>query len=262
MCGDQAINSIDKFISLGYESFKTLYKVLLRPGGVTETHALEPGFKINARAYIDLMLAVYFINHQYRFSRYITFINLMFAGVRKLASLFEMEEDATEGYVTTPTVHNKYFPKTLEVVEEYLCMFHGVNGTALSYVVRKQHVHTDEADDPSNGYYTINGDIISRSPIVVSVTVSTTVDLEANDPFATSYLTDKATFLGNLNSTFVDSAAWTYFKVGKRQHNFSNRYLAFYDHFLVPNNVDHMGSAAEKILQNTLYHRERNNNTF
>ena len=34
------------------------------------------------------------------------------------------------------------------------------------------------------------------------------------------------------------------------------------DHYLGPNNVDHVVSAAENILQNLVYHGERNNNTF
>ena len=42
-------------------------------------------------------------------------------------------------------VHNKDWSKTLEVVEEYIRMFCGINGTPLSYVVQKQLVPMDEA---------------------------------------------------------------------------------------------------------------------
>ena len=41
------------------------------------------------------MLAVYFVKHRYRVSRDVTFRNVTLAGVRKLASQNEMEEDAT-----------------------------------------------------------------------------------------------------------------------------------------------------------------------
>ena len=38
--------------------------------------------------------------------------------------------------------------------------------------------------------------------------------------------------------------------------------MALYDHFLGPNNIDHMAYEAEKIIQNLVYHWERKNNTF
>ena len=71
--------------------------------------------------------------------------------MRKLSSKREMEEYATEGYVTTPTVHTKDWSKKLEIVEEYLRTLCGVNSTPLSYVVRKQLVPTAKSDNPSNG---------------------------------------------------------------------------------------------------------------
>ena len=79
------------------------------------------------------------------------------AGVRKLSGQCEMEENSTEGSVTTPKVHTNYWFKTLEGVEEYLHTFRAANGAPLSYVVRKQLVPTDEVDDPSNGYDTVDG---------------------------------------------------------------------------------------------------------
>ena len=85
MYDDQDINSINDFRSLDYESVKTLYKVLCRPGGVTATGVLGLGFKMNARVQSNLMLAVYFIKHQDRVSIDVTFRNVTLVGVRKLA---------------------------------------------------------------------------------------------------------------------------------------------------------------------------------
>ena len=62
------------------------------------------------------MLAVYLIKHRDSVSRYVTFRNVMLAGVRKLAGQREMENDATEFSVTNPTVHTKYWSDTLEGV--------------------------------------------------------------------------------------------------------------------------------------------------
>ena len=116
MYDNQAINSIDEFRSLYDESVKNICKLLRRPGGVTETGDPDPSFKVNARAEINLMLAVYFAKHQDRVSRDVTFRNVTLSGVRKPAGQREMEEDATEGSVTTPKVHTKNWSKKLESV--------------------------------------------------------------------------------------------------------------------------------------------------
>ena len=72
MYKNQAINSIGKFRSMDDESVKALCKVLCRPGGVAATIAPEPGVKVNSIAKSNLMLALYFINHQDRVSRDVT----------------------------------------------------------------------------------------------------------------------------------------------------------------------------------------------
>ena len=133
----QAINYIYNFRSLKNESVKTLCKVMRRPGFFTATGYLEPGAKVNSRAYNNLMLAVYFIIHRDRVSRDVTFMNVTLAGVRKLSDQREMEEDATEGSVTNPNVHTNNWSKALKGIEEYIRTFRGVNGAPLSYVVRK-----------------------------------------------------------------------------------------------------------------------------
>ena len=84
-----------------------------------------------------------------------------------------------------------------------------MNGASLSYVARKQIVPTAEVDDTSNGYDTINKEMIERCMILVADIVSTTVTLEANIPFTESYLTDGTTVWVNLTDIFADSTAWT-----------------------------------------------------
>ena len=174
MYDDQAIKYNDRFRSLDDESVKTLCKALRRPGFVTAISSPYPGVKLNARSKSNLIIDVYFIKHQDRFSRDVNFKVLELAEVRKLAVQREMGEDATEGSITTPRVHTNDWLKTLEDVEEYLRIFPGVNCVPLMYAMRKQLVPTAEADYPSDGYNTIDEYIIERDPIVVSGTVSTT----------------------------------------------------------------------------------------
>ena len=80
-----------------------------------------------------------------------------------------MEEDATEGYITTPKVHTNDLLKTLEGVEEYIWTFHGLNIAPLLYAA--------EADDLSNGHNTIDEEMTENSPILVAVIVGTTAYL-------------------------------------------------------------------------------------
>ena len=137
-----------------------------------------------------------------------------------------------------------------------------MNGTPLSYVARNKILSTAEAGDQSNGNNTINEDIIVRALIVGAGTVGNTAALESNGHFIASYLNNWATVWLKLNDIFANSAAWTYYKVGKRQRNSRKVYRAFYDHYLGPHNVDHMAYLADKILQHAVYREDQNKNTF
>ena len=104
--------------------------------------------------------------------------------------------------------------------------------------------------------------MIESNPIVVAGTVGNTTALEENGPFTESYLTGWYTVQGDLTAIFAYSNDWIYCKVGKRQRKGMKGYLSLYDQFLLPNNVDHMEYLSENSLQNAVYHREKNNNTF
>ena len=132
-----------------------------------------------------------------------------------------------------------------------------MNGTPLSHVVSKKLVHTSKAYNKLNGYNNIDEEMIGRSPLVVVGTFVITASLEANGPSIESHLTDRATVLGKLNSIFTYSTAWTYYKVSESQHNGRKGYLKLHDHYLAPNNVDHMASTSEKIHQNAVYYGEQ-----
>ena len=111
----------------------------------------------------------------------------MLAGKSKLASSCEMEEDATEKYVTTPTVKNNDWQKTSEGLQESICTLLGMNDTSMSYVVWKQHILSDEEYNPLNGYNNIEEQMITRSLILVGGTVVTIEDFEASGTFLESY---------------------------------------------------------------------------
>ena len=72
--------------------------------------------KVNQISESNLILAVYFIKHRDRVSRYVNFRNMMLARVKKIVSQREMEEDSTEGSVTTPNIHKHDWLKTVNEV--------------------------------------------------------------------------------------------------------------------------------------------------
>ena len=65
-----------------------------------------------------------------------------------------------------------------------------------------------------------------------------------------------------MTAIFIDNAAWKYWNVCERQRNVIKGYAPLYYHNLGRNNVDHMASTADKILQNEVYYREQKNKTF
>ena len=83
---------------------------------------------------------------------------------------------------------------------------------------------------------------------MVAVFFSNTAALEVTGPFTASYLTDQATVWEKLTAIFVYSTALTYCKVVKMQRNVRKGYLALHDHYLRPNNVDHMAYEQNKSI--------------
>jgi hypothetical protein len=66
--------------------------------------------------------------------------------------------------VEEPVINNKDWPRTLETVKEYKASQYGGTGTTLDYFVRPYISVKQEAEDPAEGYDTVDQEITTREP--------------------------------------------------------------------------------------------------
>jgi hypothetical protein len=259
--GDQGIDSVDELRNLDDDKASNLCRVLRRPGGTNAAGAADPGTKVSARAEDNLKLAIYYVKHQDRVSRAVNVGEITLTNVRKLIKQRDTERNHTDPD-TPPVIDCKDWPKTMEAVEEYLRQFRGVNDVPLSYVVRIALAPKPAVTDPATNYLTLDEEMIARAPILVPGTAGIIADLEVNGPFTESFMTDRTTAWDKIAVLFQNHEAWTYAKPARRTRNGRAGFFGVYNHFLGPNNVDHMASKAERRLRDVNYHGEKRNWTF
>ena len=253
--GDQGIDSLDEIRSLDDAKSSNLCKILRRPGGTGAGGVADPGEKVSARAEDNLKLVIYYVKHQDRVSRTPDIGLITLASIRRLVKQQETEKNHTDPDVL-PTIDADDWPKTMEAVEEYLRQFRGVEGTPLSYVVRQTLMPVAAATDPATSYPTLDEEMIARAPILEPTAAGVVAELEANGPFVDSYMTDRTMAWDKIANIFQAHQAWTYAKSARRSRNARKGYFGIYNHYLGPNNVDHMASKAERCLQATCYRGE------
>ena len=123
------------------------------------------------------------------------------------------------------------------------------------------------ADDPIFGaadseYLSINEEIIARHRIVdrsVAAAGMTAEDHEKAGPFAGTFRTDNTRVYDLLVGIFAETDSHVVLKPFKKQRNGRGAWRALFQHYLGPNNVDHLAAAAEKELDSHRYNGESRN---
>jgi hypothetical protein len=65
-----------------------------------------------------------------------------------------------------PVINEKGWPITLETIREYLASQYGITGAILDYVVRPYIEVNPEADNPAEGYETVDQEMTARAIFV------------------------------------------------------------------------------------------------
>ena len=95
--------------------------------------------------------------------------------------------------------------------------------------------------------------MIARAPILAAGAAGVVDNLEADGPFADSFLTDRVTVWEKLMPIFQNHESWTYIKQARKAKNGRIAYRLVYAHYLGPNNVDHLAGKAENRLRSMVY---------
>jgi hypothetical protein len=134
-----------------------------------------------------------------------------------------------------PVINEKDWLRTLETIKECVASQYGGAGANFDYVVRPDIAAKPEAEDPADGYDTMDQETTRRAPH----TGQTFVD-------------DRSKVWDIMSSIFGKHLCFVYIKPDLRTRNGRDAYMLLFDHFLGPNNVGNMASAAETKLTGTL----------
>ena len=250
----QGIDSIDEWANLDESDVTSLCRTVRKPGGG------GAGKMISYKAEMNLQAAVFFIYHKHRTSRTVDYTNITVPEIRALKKQREMEA-TTESKPEAPTIDLKDVSKTYEALVQYLRGMRGGNGVPLSYTVRP----TDElmpkpsADDPSTEYSTYDEEMVKRAPIIVAGNANCT---ESDGPFDDTFVGDRGKVWDLICPLLITTEAWPHVKSARKNRDGRKAMLAFYDHFLGPNNIDHIQKQAETKLLSLSYQGERKNWNF
>ena len=254
MVDEQGLTSLDDIKVLTDQRVEALCKVIRRPGGREanvapgDPGAANLGIQVSLKAENNLMLAAYWLRHQDRVSRVPNPANVTLESVRSLAALREANIAYRKDKDTTkvPSIDAKDWPKTIEAIETYLRSRLGQKEIPLAYVVRRD-IAVPEADPPTN-YRSRHAEMIRRAPhgsYVNGVWV-----------FDDTYIENSKIVFNIIAEITRDHACWTYVKPAQADLDGREAFKGLYDHYLGPNNVDIMASAAEKTMQTTVYNGE------
>jgi hypothetical protein len=169
--GTCGIDSLDEIAYLdGIEDVDMTIKGVTNPGGTVTTGSgtkrvtsRNNGIPVSIRAVANLKLCVYYLKHMERVQRQpiSNAINLVLVRSYRDQQRHEVGFKKTAG---EPEINDKYWPRTLDKIKEYLASQYGVTGATLYYVVRPDIAVKPEAEYPAENYETVDQEMNARSP--------------------------------------------------------------------------------------------------
>jgi hypothetical protein len=110
----------------------------------------------------------------------------------------------------------------------------------LYYVVRPDIAVKPEAEDPAEGYDTVDQEMTTRAPHT-----------------GQAFVDDMRKIWDIMSNICGKHSCFVYIKPDMRTRNGRDAYMLLFDHFFGPNNVVNMASAVETKLTGTLYNSEK-----
>jgi hypothetical protein len=146
----------------GEDDVDTTIKGITSPGGTvtkwpgaTAATSLNNGIPVSIRAVANLKLCIYYLKHMERVQRkpVVNTINLVLVRSYRGQQRHEVSFNNT---VEEPVINDKDWPRTLETIKEYMASQYRGTGPTLDYVVRPDIEVKPEAEDPVEGYDTVD----------------------------------------------------------------------------------------------------------
>jgi hypothetical protein len=192
----------------------------------------------------NLKLCVYYLKHTERVQRQpvANAINLV------LVRSYRDQQHHEVGFKKTveePVINDKDWPRTLDTIMEYLASQYEVTGATLDYVVHPDIEVNPEAEDPAEGYETVDQEMTARVPHT-----------------GRFFVNDRRKVWDIMSNICGKHSCFVYIKPALRARNGRDAHMLLFEHFLGPDNVGNMASAADTKLTGTLYNREKKRFTW
>lgn len=258
--GAQGLSQVEDFAELGEDEIKMLFSTLKHPGGLTAAGARNYGLQVNMVSQSNFAAMCFLTKHlTKRLDRSLTHADILLAAVRK-AKAMQIQEKNHSDPTTIPVVDAKNWPKTMEMLETHIAGYRAQDGSRMNYMTRQDLFPPPAASDTSYGragsnYFSPDEEITARHRIVdLSAATSPLADHEKSGPFTEDYICDRGKVFDIITTVFASSpGALTIIKPFKKSRDGRGAYLALWNHYLGPNNVDHMAGSAEKVLASSTY---------
>jgi hypothetical protein len=252
LTGTCGIDSLDEIAYLdGIDNVDTTIKGFTNPGGTVTTGTEETAvtsrnnvIPVSIMSVANLKLCVCYLKQMERVQRtpITTTINLV------LVRSYHDQQRHEVGYKKTaeePEMNDKDWPRTLEKIKDNLASQYGVTRATLDYGVRPDIEVKPEAEDPADGYETVDQEMTARAPYT-----------------GRSFVDDRRKVWDIMSNICGKNSCFVYIKHALRTGNGRDAYMLLFDHFLGTNNVGNMASEADTKLAGTLYNGEKKRFTW
>ena len=105
-----------------------------------------------------------------------------------------------------------------------------------------------EAENPSNTYANYDEEMVKIVPIIEPGNAANATESDWN--FVNTFIRDREKILDIIYPYLHVTDTWPHVKSARKNRDGRKSMLAFYDHYLGPDNVDHLQKQAEMKLHN------------
>ena len=163
-------------------------------------------------------------------------------------------EDTYEAPTELPKIDERNWAKTMEDMDEWLRLIPGERRLPLACVIRKD-IGLPVDEYPFESYPSITDEMVRCAPIGTTNPDGTVI-------YHPMFRVNNCLCFNRLALWARDHACWTYIKPFAKSRDGRKAWMASFNHYLGPNNVQHQAAQAKRTLRAITYVKDTRNWTF
>ena len=241
---DHGIVTLTDLLHFEPSDIDTLCKNIQHPGGMITGHNNQqvpnPGKPVSSMARSNLKLATFWIMHRLECVQCPTTpLDVTRTAINPF-TWQQKTEDAYEPPTEPLKIDDKNWVKTMEAMEEWLHLIPGECCLPLAYVICKD-IAPPNGDDPAEYYPSITDEMVHHDMIG-------TVNPDGTVTYHPTFHVNNCLCFDKLAVWAHEYPCWTYIKPFAKSHDGCKAWMALFNHYLGPNNVQNQAAQAEHTL--------------